>query len=412
MTTVRDSEDFSPSLRMAMVDELRGMGAITSEGVARAVSTVPRHRFVPGQPLEAAYAADQAVVVKRDGTGTALSSLSSAHIQAVMLEQAGVEAGMRVLEVGSGGYNAALLAELVGAGGQVVSIDIDPEITERARACLDAAGYQRVQVVLGDAEHGAPGHDAFDRIIVTAGAWDVPAAWRTQLAAGGRLIVPLRLKGITRSIAFEAKADGEGLVSVSYQLSGFVPMQGAGEHHERVVAVGEQESWGLRVDDGAPELDVTGLRAALEFPRLERWSGAVFDLPDELQLFLLSSGPQMVMLHARPVLIKEGVFDASAGPGVPALVRGDSFAYRIKRADPDVVGGFESGVVAHGPAAEDLAAEYVELLRRWASDHRRRGAATIRYIPAGSGRAEPTEPAESTLPIIPKRHGAVAISWS
>ncbi|MFG1858503.1 methyltransferase domain-containing protein [Actinomadura geliboluensis] len=157
MTTVRDSEDFSPSLRMAMVDELRGMGAITSEGVARAVSTVPRHRFVPGQPLEAAYAADQAVVVKRDGAGTALSSLSSAHIQAVMLEQAQVEPGMRVLEVGSGGYNAALLAELVGERGQVVSIDIDPEITERARACLDAAGYQRVRVVLGDAEHGVPG---------------------------------------------------------------------------------------------------------------------------------------------------------------------------------------------------------------------------------------------------------------
>lgn len=392
-----------------MLDELRGMGAITSEGVAQAVNTVPRHRFVPGQPLEAAYAADQAVVVKRDGAGTALSSLSSAHIQAVMLEQAQVEPGMRVLEVGSGGYNAALVAELVGAGGQVVSIDIDPEITERARACLDAAGYQRVQVVLGDAEHGVPGHDgAFDRIIVTAGAWDVPAAWRTQLTAGGRLIVPLRLKGITRSIAFETEADGEGLVSVSYQLSGFVPMQGAGEHHERVVAVGEQESWGLRVDDGAPELDVAGLRAALELPRLELRSGAVFDLPDELQLFLLSSGPQMVMLHARSALIKDGVFDASAGPGVPALVRGDSFAYRVKRANPDM-GGFESGVFAHGPAAEDLAAEYVELLRRWASDHRRRGAATIRYIPAGSGRAEP---AESTLSIIPKRHGAVAISWS
>lgn len=411
MTTVRDSEDFSPSLRMAMVDELRGMGAITSERVARAVSTVPRHRFVPGQPLEAAYAADQAVVVKRDGAGTALSSLSSAHIQAVMLEQAQVEPGMRVLEVGSGGYNAALLAELVGTGGQVVSIDIDPEITERARGCLDAAGYERVQVVLGDAEHGVPGHDgAFDRIIVTAGAWDVPAAWRTQLAAAGRLIVPLRLKGITRSIAFEAEpeADGAGLVSVSYQLSGFVPMQGAGEHHERVVAVGEQESWGLRVDDGAPELDVAGLRAALELPRLELRSGAVFDLPDELQLFLLSSGPQMVMLHARSALIKDGVFDASAGPGVPALVRGDSFAYRVKRANPDM-GGFESGVFAHGPAAEDLAAEYVELLRRWASDHRRRGAATIRYIPAGSGRTEPAEPA---LPVIPKRHGAVAISWS
>ncbi|WP_207945279.1 methyltransferase, FxLD system [Actinomadura rubrisoli] len=250
MTTVRDPEDFSPALRAAMVTELRALRAITSERVARAVGTVPRHRFVPGQPLEAAYAADQAVVIKRDGGGAALSSLSSAHIQSVMLEQAEISAGMRVLEIGSGGYNAALIAELVGPDGEVVSIDIDPEITARARACLEATGYERVQIVLGDAEHGVPGHDVFDRIIVTCGSWDVPSAWRWQLATGDRLIVPLRLKGITRSIAFEA--DGDDLVSVSYQLSGFVPMQGAGEHHERVVAIGEGESWGLRVDDGAP----------------------------------------------------------------------------------------------------------------------------------------------------------------
>ncbi|WP_207945278.1 hypothetical protein [Actinomadura rubrisoli] len=152
-------------------------------------------------------------------------------------------------------------------------------------------------------------------------------------------------------------------------------------------------------------MDVAALRAALESPRLERGSGAVFDLPDELQLFLLSSGPQMVMLHARQTLIEQGVFDASAGQGVPALVRGGSFAYRVKRRNPEM-GDFESGAVAHGPAAEQVSEEYVELLRRWAHDHRRPGAATIRYIPADSDRAEPA------TPLISKRHGAVAITWS
>ena len=406
MPAVSDSEERASALRVAMVRELRSMGALTGDAVTRAVSTVPRHRFVPGEPLEAAYAADRALVVKRDDKGATLSSLSAPQIQAVMLEQAQVEPGMRVLEVGSGGYNAALLAELVGADGQVVSMDIDPEITERARACLDAAGYEQVQVVLGDAEYGLPDHNgAFDRIIVTAGAWDIPPAWRTQLAADGRLIVPLRLRGTTRSIAFEA--DGADLVSVSYRPAGFVPIQGAGEHPGRLVAVGEQENWWLRVDDDAPELDVAGLREALRAQRLERWSGAPFALPDELDLFLISGSPQMVMLNAHPDLIRQGVFPASTELGVPALVRGGSFAYRVERSASEG-GGFESGVFAHGPAAEDLAAEYVALLRRWAADHNRRGAATIRYVPADSRDAEAID---QTPSIIRKRHGAVMITW-
>lgn len=256
---------------------------------------------------------------------------------------------------------------------------------------------------MGDAEHGVPGEDAFDRIVVTAGAWDIPPAWRTQLTARGRLIVPLRLKGVTRTIAFEA--DGEGLASVSYLLSGFVPMQGDGQHHERVLAVGDDESWGLRVDEGAPDFDAAGLRAALVHTRVERWSGAAFDLPDELELFLLTrGGPHMVMLHARQALVEQGVFAPSALRGVPVLVSDDgSFAYRIKRENPDV-GGFESGVIAHGPAAGQVADEYVDLLRHWARDHPRRGAATIGYIPTGG-------PTEHAVEGIPKRHGTVAITW-
>lgn len=57
------------------------------------------------------------------------------------LEQAGLRSGMRVLEVGSGGYNAALIAELVGDDGEVITIDIDIDVVGRARACLAAAGY-------------------------------------------------------------------------------------------------------------------------------------------------------------------------------------------------------------------------------------------------------------------------------
>ncbi|MBX6385179.1 MAG: methyltransferase, FxLD system [Microbispora sp.] len=399
-TSHTDAADIAASLRAEMVRELREMGEVISEPVAAALATVPRHLFAPGEPLEAAYAADRALVVKRDASGTALSLLSAAHIQAVMLEQAEIEPGMRVLEIGSGGYNAALIQELVGAEGMVVSADIDPGIVERARTCLTAAGYDRVEVVPADAENGVPEHAPYDRIIVTAGAWDIPPAWMDQLSAAGRIVVPLRIRGRTRSIAFDRSDDV--LVSRSYRLAAFVPMQGAGAFREHTVRLAEGVV--LQVDEEPQRFDVEALRRALGSPRLERWSGAAFDLPDELELFLLTNMPQVAMLHAAEELVDQGRFALSAARGVPVLIRDGSFAYRTKRPNQET-GGFESGVFAHGPDAETVAAEYVELLRRWASDHRRRGAARIQYVP---------KTARTSLPsrgLIRKRHGTVIVSW-
>jgi len=406
MTTAssQSSQD-AASLRAAMVDELRGMGAITSGAVAAAMASVPRHLFVPEEPLEAAYAANSALVVKRDARGSATSSLSAAHIQAVMLEQAGIEPGMRVLEVGSGGYNAALLAELVGDEGKVVSVDIDPDIVERARTCLKAAGYGRVEVVEADAEHGVPDGAPYDRIIVTAGAWDIPPAWIEQLSRNGRIVVPLRLRGLTRSIAFD-RVDGV-LVSRSYRLSGFVPMQGAGAHDEQLVHL--EEGVALRVDDQSLKFDADELRAALRTSRLERWSNAPFDLPDELELFLMTSATQMALLHVSEELAGQGRFAPSATRGVPALISGGGIAYRTKRPN-EKTGGFESGVIAHGPEADTVAEQYLELLRRWAHEHGRRGAALIRYRPTALDASTSTKGAAEGL--IVKRHGVIEVSWS
>jgi protein-L-isoaspartate(D-aspartate) O-methyltransferase len=108
-------------LRSAMVNELREQGAIRSEPVAAALAAVPRHLFAPGEALDAAYAAQGIVVAKRGADGRTLSVMSAAHLQAVMLEQAGIGPGMRVLEVGFGGYNAALIREMTGSGGRVAS---------------------------------------------------------------------------------------------------------------------------------------------------------------------------------------------------------------------------------------------------------------------------------------------------
>jgi protein-L-isoaspartate(D-aspartate) O-methyltransferase len=181
MTSVRDQCTQDPAvLRTAMVSALRGLDAIISDRVAAAFAAVPRHVFAVDEPLEEVYDTNTALVAKRGADGAALSSLSAAHIQAVMLEQAEIEPGMRVLEVGSGGCNAALIAELVGAEGSVTTVDIDQEIVARANAGLQASGYGQVRVVHADAEHGVPRYAPYDRIIVTVGAWDIPRRGSTS----------------------------------------------------------------------------------------------------------------------------------------------------------------------------------------------------------------------------------------
>ncbi|MGH3868023.1 MAG: hypothetical protein ACRDQ4_18235 [Pseudonocardiaceae bacterium] len=117
-------------LREELVDKLIAQDAVRSSEVETALRTVPRHLFAPGVPWETAYANDT-VVTKRDEHGIAISSVSAPWLQAMMLEQAQLGPGMRVLEIGSGGYNAALLTELVGEEGEVTSVDIDGDVVDR-----------------------------------------------------------------------------------------------------------------------------------------------------------------------------------------------------------------------------------------------------------------------------------------
>ena len=146
MTAVDDSTAPDPRrLRADMVRALRDQDAVISESVAAAFATVPRHRFAPEASLELAYDLHRIVPVKKDENGLNVSVMSVAHLQGVMLEQADIAPGMKVLEIGSGGYNAALIQELVGSNGEVTTVDIDRDIVDRARLCLDEAGYTQVK---------------------------------------------------------------------------------------------------------------------------------------------------------------------------------------------------------------------------------------------------------------------------
>lgn len=218
-------------LHRALLDRLEQEGMLGDRAIATAFDEVPRHHFLPGHPLEQIYA-DQAVAIKREGEEW-LSSSSQPAMMAIMLNQLGLRPGQRVLEIGAGtGYNAALIAHIVGPAGRVLSLDIDADLVAAARAHLVAAGFPEVEVRHADGASGAPDAAPFDRIIVTAGAWDLLPAWRAQLAVGGRIVVPITvLPSLMLSLALERR--DTIWEAVSARPCGFVLLRGAEAHPGR-----------------------------------------------------------------------------------------------------------------------------------------------------------------------------------
>lgn len=412
MSTSRESDeapdaDLGTSLRSAMVEHMKEQGWLRSDEVAAALTRVPREMFTPGTPLETVYAAETVVITKRDEHGAPMSSVSAPRIQALMLQQAHLYPGMKVLEIGSGGYNAALIAELVGPGGEVTTVDIDAEVVGRARECLTAAGYERVRVVLADAEHGVPEFAPYDRIIVTVGAWDIPPAWIDQLTDDGMIVVPLRMRGLTRSVAFIR--DGIRLVSSDHEMCGFVPMQGIGARAEQVVEL-HGEDVHLRVDE-AQALDTDGLREALKGARVERWSGVTvgpMESFDGLDMWLMSAADSFALLTATSDAIDDGLVGPVAVAGTKAIVSGTTLAYRVKPRALDVKRTrFEFGVLAHGPDADRLAKYFIDLIKAWDREHRHGPGSQLTAIPVS---ASPRDFPAGRL--IDKQHVQVVISWS
>jgi protein-L-isoaspartate(D-aspartate) O-methyltransferase len=208
-----------------LVGELRQRGCLRTPSVAAAFATVPRHHFLPPQSRGRAYAVDEAIPTHFDHDGVPISSSSAPTIMAAMLEMLEAESGERVLEIGAGtGYNAALLAQLVGPRGRVVSIDVNPTVAAEADSNVTAFA-SNVHVVTGDGWDGAVG-EQFDRVIVTAESWDISPHWVEQLRDGGVLVLPLWLRpGLTFAVGFQKV--NPGLESRSLAFCGFMPLQGS-----------------------------------------------------------------------------------------------------------------------------------------------------------------------------------------
>jgi len=170
--------------RERLINSLIEWGYLQSPEIIDAFRKVPREEFVPEKLRASAYE-DTPLPI---GYGQTISSPS---MIAIMLESLQVKRGQKVLEIGTGsGYNAALLAELVGREGRVVSIERIPELAKFGRENLRRTGYEWVEVRVGDGSLGCPGV-SWDRILVTACTPQIPKPLIEQLAVGGRIGAPV-----------------------------------------------------------------------------------------------------------------------------------------------------------------------------------------------------------------------------
>ncbi|MCF4122067.1 methyltransferase, FxLD system [Antribacter sp. KLBMP9083] len=402
MSQTTNDLDWAASLREQMVAELESAGLVLTPAVAAALRAVPRHVFGPEEPLEAAYALHTILHRTLDESGAAVSMISAVEVQAMMLEQAQVTSGSRVLEVGSGGYNAALLADMAGPDGQVTTVDIDERVTERTTRYLAQAGYNGVNVVLADADGGVPEHAPYDVIMATTSVQDLPPTWVDQLAPDGRIVVPLRLRGTPRVVVLVR--DGDRLVSAGYELGHFVPVRGRSTPDERSLVL-DEVGVTLRVD-GDVSADQAALASALHTEATVAWATPrEVSRFDGLGLWLAVNEDAFGMLNATTDAKDRGLVAHSWAVGIPAILDqvGRSFAYLTLRRTED---GPQFGATGHGENASELVARFVDLIEAWDTTSL---DAQISLYPAGT--PDDVLPSGEHVRVLDRPRNRVVLTW-
>jgi protein-L-isoaspartate(D-aspartate) O-methyltransferase len=400
--------------RARLVDGLRATGRVLSPAVRAAFEVVPRHVFVPEMGQSDAYR-DEAFVLKCGPDGIPLSSSSQPAMMAIMLEQLELRPGQRVLEIGTGsGYNAALMSVIAGPDGRVVTVDIDADLVTRARASLAEAGFAAVDARCADGGYGDPPGAPFDRIIVTAGAWDIAPAWLDQLAPGGRLVLPLSVRGIELSVALER--DGPRWLSTSACRCGFVRMLGDFARPQRAFRLGGADPALVQVADGSP-VDAGALAAALAGPAVDLTAGLrVTDQGElgDLDLWLAITEPgldRLIVLSAatlpRAQLLPLGGLASDASvpsrAGVAAVLPGE------QGPGPGRTGpaGAQVMIRGYGPGGEALAARLADRARDWARAGRPGTAdVQLRVWPGGQ-----PAPASAGMLTLDRPSARIEVGW-
>ena len=208
----------------AMLDEIaadtretaaRTGRAALSDRVMGAMSRVPRDVFVPDSLRASAWLNRPFPI----GHG---QTVSQPFVVALMTELANPQTRDRVLEIGTGsGYQTAILAELAES---VFTVETIPELAAAARARLDSLGYDTIEYRTGDGHAGWPEAAPYDAIVVTAAPETVPEALTTQLAPGGRLVIPVGRRHEAQMLTLIEKSPDSTLKAREILPVAFVPL--------------------------------------------------------------------------------------------------------------------------------------------------------------------------------------------
>ena len=210
-------EEFAAERRAMVERQLRARG-IRDDALLAAFLTVPREAFVASELAHLAYG-DHPLPIETGQT------ISQPYIVALMVEAAGIKAGQRVLEVGSGsGYAAAVISRIAE---RVVGVERHRELADLSRERLAQLGFSNIEIVEGDGTLGWPAEAPYDAILVAASGREVPPSLVDQLAPGGRLVMPIGGPGdVQRLILVTNNAEGR----IDHRDLGavrFVPLIGA-----------------------------------------------------------------------------------------------------------------------------------------------------------------------------------------
>jgi len=219
MPSQKVTDPFAEEREKMVRDQIETRG-VRNHAVLQAMRKVPRHLFIPENYRAHAYA-DMPLPIGEAKT------ISQPYIVAYMTEALKLRPSDRVLEIGTGsGYQAAILAELAK---EVYSIEILPELAQRAQELLNLLGYSNVYIKIGDGYLGWPEKAPFDAIILTAAPPAIPPPLFDQLAKGGRLIAPV---GTDFQQLILLKKTKEGFQRQNLLPVRFVPMTG---HAQKII---------------------------------------------------------------------------------------------------------------------------------------------------------------------------------
>lgn len=239
------------SYQLDLVQQIeQAFGKSINPVLRQAFFTCPRHLFIPryAHPTTHQWAeveeqqveehlsilyADQALSIYQPANSLFIATISQPSLVLQMLDLLDIQLGNAVFEIGTGsGWNAALMGQLVGPSGHVYSMEIFIDLVHSSQQALQRTGSQFVTVLAGDGALGYPPGAPYDRIIFTAGSYDIPLALHQQLKENGLLLAVLKVAGGGDDLVLFRKQNGV-LVSQYASPVQFVPMLGASQSEWR-----------------------------------------------------------------------------------------------------------------------------------------------------------------------------------